>query len=153
MADPVSERVSRLTLLIKLLTLRDGCTGRSLGTIQELTKLWNENVIPVIPAKGTVGASGALATSRKHFARILELGCWAAEFQFENYEVSSEAVQNLTKRPNRGYVVEKDIASLKDFDIVNYDHGLSEQIVDMWMKSKRKALGDYNEPHDKKWIS
>lgn len=57
----VSEHISRLTMLIKLLTLRWGATGISLGTVQDYVNLWNAGLIPTIPKKGTVGASGDLA--------------------------------------------------------------------------------------------
>ncbi len=57
----VSEEISRLTLLIKLLTFRSGHTGVSVTTVQRLLDLWNHGLIPAIPKKGTVGASGDLA--------------------------------------------------------------------------------------------
>lgn len=37
-----------------------------------------------------------------------------------------------------------------DFEIVPYNPSLAEQIVKVWIKSKREALGDYVEPHDEK---
>ncbi|MEM7583473.1 MAG: aromatic amino acid lyase, partial [Acidobacteriota bacterium] len=57
----VPEEVSRLTLFIKLLTLRSGHTGIGVSVVQRLLDHWNADVIPVIPKKGTVGASGDLA--------------------------------------------------------------------------------------------
>lgn len=57
----VPEEVSRLTLLIKLLTFRSGNTGVSLKVVQRFIDLWNNDIIPTIPKKGTVGASGDLA--------------------------------------------------------------------------------------------
>jgi histidine ammonia-lyase len=57
----VPEEVSRLTLIIKLLTFRSGNTGVSLPVVQRFIDLWNNDIIPTIPKKGTVGASGDLA--------------------------------------------------------------------------------------------
>jgi histidine ammonia-lyase len=59
--EPVSERVSRLTLLNKLLTFRYGHCGVSLSTVDRLIEFWNRGAIPVIPKRGTVGASGDLS--------------------------------------------------------------------------------------------
>jgi histidine ammonia-lyase len=55
----VSERLSRTTILMKLLTLRrnTGITGQ---TYQHILDLWNEGLIPTPPKRGTVGASGDL---------------------------------------------------------------------------------------------
>ncbi len=57
----VSERISRFVMLIKLLTFRTGNTGISLDVVQRLLDFWNHDIIPAIPKKGTVGASGDLA--------------------------------------------------------------------------------------------
>ncbi|PRX96528.1 histidine ammonia-lyase [Allonocardiopsis opalescens] len=59
--EPVPERVSRLAMLVKLLTFRAGYSGISLEAVQRVLDLWNADVIPVVPKKGTVGASGDLA--------------------------------------------------------------------------------------------
>ncbi|MDI1443022.1 histidine ammonia-lyase [Polyangium sp. 6x1] len=72
--DPVSEDVSRLVMLIKLLTFRTGHTGVSLETVQRLVDFWNHDVIPVIPKKGTVGASGDLAPLAHLSLPLLGLG-------------------------------------------------------------------------------
>lgn len=57
----VSERTSRLMMLIKLLTFRGGHTGISLIPVQRMLDLWNHDAIPAVPKRGTVGASGDLA--------------------------------------------------------------------------------------------
>nr|AYM54407.1 histidine ammonia-lyase [Phaselicystis flava] len=72
--EPVSENVSRLVLLIKLLTFRTGHTGVSLETVNRLLDFWNHDVIPVIPKKGTVGASGDLAPLAHLSLPLLGLG-------------------------------------------------------------------------------
>lgn len=59
--EPVPEPIARLTLLVKLLTLRSGNTGISLDPVQRLVDFWNAGLVPAIPKRGTVGASGDLA--------------------------------------------------------------------------------------------
>jgi histidine ammonia-lyase len=71
-ADP---SICRLTLLLKLLTFRSGHTGISLPTVQRLVELWNRDVIPGIPLKGTVGASGDLAPLAHMTLPLLGQGC------------------------------------------------------------------------------
>lgn len=71
---PVPEEISRLVVLIKLLTLRSGCTGVSVETVDALVNLWNLGLIPAIPRKGTVGASGDLAPLAHMALPLLGLG-------------------------------------------------------------------------------
>lgn len=70
----VPERISRLVLLIKLLTFRTGHTGISLETVERLLELWNRNIVPAIPKKGTVGASGDLAPLAHMALPLLGMG-------------------------------------------------------------------------------
>jgi histidine ammonia-lyase len=59
--EPMPERISRLTTAIKLLTFRTGHCGITLSTVERILEFWNRGIVPVIPKKGTVGASGDLA--------------------------------------------------------------------------------------------
>ena len=58
---PLAERVVRLVLLLKVSALARGHSGVRRALIDALLSLLNAGVIPVIPAKGSVGASGDLA--------------------------------------------------------------------------------------------
>jgi len=57
----VPEETSRCSMLVKLLTFRSGHTGISVSTVSRLLDFWNNDIIPAIPKKGTVGASGDLS--------------------------------------------------------------------------------------------
>ncbi|WP_437124261.1 histidine ammonia-lyase [Aquibaculum arenosum] len=59
--DPLPERVVRLILLLKLGSLARGHSGVRLETVDRLLALLNADALPVIPAQGSVGASGDLA--------------------------------------------------------------------------------------------
>jgi histidine ammonia-lyase len=72
--DAAPDDVSRLTLLIKLLTFRSGHTGVSRPTVERLVELWNRDIVPVIPQRGTVGASGDLAPLAHMALPLLGLG-------------------------------------------------------------------------------
>jgi histidine ammonia-lyase len=72
--NPVGPRISRFVMLIKLLTFRSGRTGIGIGAVERLAELWNLGAIPVIPEKGTVGASGDLAPLAHMSLPLLGLG-------------------------------------------------------------------------------
>ncbi|MEZ5462562.1 histidine ammonia-lyase [Dokdonella sp.] len=67
---PLAPDVVRAILAIRINTLLRGHSGIRVSTLEALTALLNRNVIPVIPAKGSVGASGDLAPL-SHLAIVL----------------------------------------------------------------------------------
>ncbi|MEE9149558.1 MAG: histidine ammonia-lyase [Candidatus Tectomicrobia bacterium] len=58
---PMPIDIVRLMMLLKIKTLSQGYSGCRWDVVEQLTMLLNRQVIPVIPAKGSVGASGDLA--------------------------------------------------------------------------------------------
>jgi histidine ammonia-lyase len=59
--DPLPAAVVRLTLALKISTLARGYSGVRRVLVDALISLYNADVLPRIPAKGSVGASGDLA--------------------------------------------------------------------------------------------
>lgn len=59
--EPLSARVVRLILLLKATSLARGYSGVREEVVDGLLALYNRGVVPVIPAQGSVGASGDLA--------------------------------------------------------------------------------------------
>ncbi len=59
--DPIPERIVRLTMVLKLLSLGRGVSGVRLQVAELMQAMLALGVIPVIPAQGSVGASGDLA--------------------------------------------------------------------------------------------
>ena len=59
--DPLDERVVRLILLLKINALSRGHSGIRRVVIDRLIQFFNLEIYPIIPAKGSVGASGDLA--------------------------------------------------------------------------------------------
>ncbi|KIC93735.1 histidine ammonia-lyase [Flavihumibacter solisilvae] len=59
--DPISPELSKLMLITKVHALARGYSGVQLSTLQRLCWHIDNNVIPVVPEKGSVGASGDLA--------------------------------------------------------------------------------------------
>ena len=57
----LSDGVTRLMMVLKIASLSRGASGIRRETLEALIALVNADVLPVVPAKGSVGASGDLA--------------------------------------------------------------------------------------------
>ena len=68
--EPFDQGVVRAMLGIRINTLMRGHSGIRVSTLEALAELLNRDVIPVIPQKGSVGASGDLAPL-SHLAIVL----------------------------------------------------------------------------------
>ena len=72
--DPIPVEIAKLMLITKVHALAQGYSGVQLSTIERI--LWHieNNVIPVVPEKGSVGASGDLAPLAHLFLPLIGLG-------------------------------------------------------------------------------
>lgn len=68
--DPLPGAIVRLTMLLKLNSLAAGYGGVSQELLDLMTRCVNEDLLPVVPAQGSVGASGDLAPLA-HMALVL----------------------------------------------------------------------------------
>ncbi len=59
--EKISKPIIRLMLLLKIQSLGYGHSGVSLKTVNRLIDFYNEDVLPVVYAQGSLGASGDLA--------------------------------------------------------------------------------------------
>jgi len=78
---PLGTDVVRATMLLRANTLAKGYSGIRLETLETLVEMLNKGVHPIIPAKGSVGASGDLAPL-SHMILVL-MGEGKAEYQGE----------------------------------------------------------------------
>lgn len=72
--DPVPKAITRLMLQLKIQALGLGYSGISLETFQRLLDLDAADLIPVVPSRGSVGASGDLAPLAHMCLPLLGLG-------------------------------------------------------------------------------
>lgn len=77
--DYLSDDVVRLVLLLKINSLARGFSAVRLETIDALITLYNAGMLPCIPEKGSVGASGDLAPLA-HLAAVL-IGVGTVRYQ------------------------------------------------------------------------
>jgi histidine ammonia-lyase len=59
--EPYTDDVVRAALLLRANTLAKGYSGARIETVELLVECLNRGVLPVVPARGSVGASGDLA--------------------------------------------------------------------------------------------
>jgi histidine ammonia-lyase len=100
----VPELISRLMIIIKLLTFRGGHSGISMATVDRMIELWNRGIIGAVPEKGTVGASGDLAPLAHLALPLVGLGqVWVDGRLQPAAEVLSESgLQPLVLGPKEG---------------------------------------------------
>ncbi|WP_043613446.1 histidine ammonia-lyase [Ensifer sp. ZNC0028] len=68
--EPLAENIVRLILSLKLVSLGRGASGVRLELVRLIEAMLEKGVIPVIPEKGSVGASGDLAPLA-HMAAVM----------------------------------------------------------------------------------
>jgi histidine ammonia-lyase len=74
LGDPLPRRVTRLMILLKLLGLGRGHSGVRPLVIDALQRLLDADAMPLIPAQGSVGASGDLAPLAHLIAALMGYG-------------------------------------------------------------------------------
>jgi histidine ammonia-lyase len=72
--DPIPQEVAKLMMITKVHSLAQGYSGVQLITLQRIIWHIENNVIPVVPEKGSVGASGDLAPLAHLFLPLVGLG-------------------------------------------------------------------------------
>ena len=72
--DPIPVEVAKLMMITKLHALAQGYSGVQLATLERINWQIDHNVIPVVPEKGSVGASGDLAPLSHLFLPLIGLG-------------------------------------------------------------------------------
>ena len=91
--DPVPGEVSKLMLITKVHALAQGYSGVQLATLERIIWHIDNDVLPVVPEKGSVGASGDLAPLAHLFLPLVGLG----EVFYKGERISS---QQMLKREN-----------------------------------------------------
>jgi histidine ammonia-lyase len=72
--DPIPVEVAKLMLITKVHALAQGYSGVQLTTLERIIWHIENDVIPVVPEKGSVGASGDLAPLAHLFLPLIGLG-------------------------------------------------------------------------------
>ncbi len=94
--EPLSEDIVRLIMALKLISLGRGASGVRLELITLIEAMLEKDVIPMIPAKGSVGASGDLAPLA-HMAAVM-IGEGEAYYQSERLS-GADALKKAGLKP------------------------------------------------------
>lgn len=94
--DPTEHTIVRLMMALKLLSLGRGASGVRWQLIESIENLLNAGIVPLVPCKGSVGASGDLAPLA-HFSAVL-MGEGEAFFQGQRL-TAKDALQAAGLQP------------------------------------------------------
>jgi histidine ammonia-lyase len=102
--NPIPQEIAKLMLITKVHALAQGYSGIALETLERITWHINQNIIPVVPEKGSVGASGDLAPLAHLFLPLIGLGeVYANGQKFPAKDVlSTHGLQPLILGPKEG---------------------------------------------------
>src|SRR6186713_1891329 len=102
--DPIPVEVAKLMLITKVHALAQGFSGVQLSTIERIIWHIENNVIPVVPEKGSVGASGDLAPLAHLFLPLIGLGeCFYNETRYKAQDVLNKfSIQPIQLGPKEG---------------------------------------------------
>ena len=94
--NPVPQEIAKMMLITKVQSLTQGFSGVQLSTIERILWHIDNNVIPVVPEKGSVGASGDLAPLAHLFLPLIGLG---EVFYEEKKYPSQQLLQKFKMQP------------------------------------------------------
>ena len=101
---PLDLGIVRTLIFLKLLTFAKGYSGVSLNLVKKMIQLFNLDIMPVIPEKGSVGASGDLAPLG-HMALVL-IGEGEVFFKGKKLKTKNAlkkaGIKPLTLKPKEG---------------------------------------------------
>lgn len=72
--DPISPEIAKMMMITKVHALAMGYSGVQLATLERIIWHIENNIIPLVPEKGSVGASGDLAPLAHLFLPLIGLG-------------------------------------------------------------------------------
>jgi histidine ammonia-lyase len=102
--DPMPVPIARLMMALKLASLAQGASGVQLATFEMLGALLKKGLTPVIPAQGSVGASGDLAPLAHMAAAMIGTGeIWVGDVRTPALQALTDAgLLPLTLGPKEG---------------------------------------------------
>ncbi|MEO5562764.1 MAG: histidine ammonia-lyase [Chitinophagaceae bacterium] len=102
--NPIPAEVAKIMLITKIHSLAQGFSGVKPETIERISWHIENDVIPVVPEKGSVGASGDLAPLAHLFLPLIGLGeCYYKGVQKNTAEIlQKEKLSTLQLGPKEG---------------------------------------------------
>lgn len=98
--DPIPMEVAKLMLITKVHALAQGYSGVQLSTLERIIWHIENDAIPVVPEKGSVGASGDLAPLAHLFLPLIGLGQVYTKSATKPHEITRINTSELFKQEN-----------------------------------------------------
>ena len=104
LGDPISTDIAKLMMILKMHSLSFGYSGIRLETLERIHWHIENNIIPVVPSQGSVGASGDLAPLAHLFLPLIGLGyVWQKDKQIPSAQILKEhTLKPLELGPKEG---------------------------------------------------
>lgn len=102
--QPIPNEIAKLMLITKVHALAKGFSGVQLSTLERICWHIEQDVIPVVPEKGSVGASGDLAPLAHLFLPLIGLGevTWKGKTYFSGDLLREMGMAPITLGPKEG---------------------------------------------------
>ncbi|OYW17510.1 MAG: histidine ammonia-lyase, partial [Sphingobacteriales bacterium 12-47-4] len=102
--DPIPIEIAKLMLITKVHALAQGYSGIRMETLERICWHIEQDVIPVVPEKGSVGASGDLAPLAHLFLPLIGLGeCYLNGVRLDTHKVlKQKGILPLQLGPKEG---------------------------------------------------
>ncbi|MES1216314.1 MAG: histidine ammonia-lyase [Bacteroidota bacterium] len=102
--DPIPAEVAKIMMITKVHALAQGFSGVQLNTLERIIWHIENDVIPVVPEKGSVGASGDLAPLAHLFLPLIGLGeCYYKGVRKPTaFIFQKEKIQSIQLGPKEG---------------------------------------------------
>jgi len=102
--EPVPREIARIMMITKVHALAQGFSGVQLSTLERIIWHIENDIIPVVPEKGSVGASGDLAPLAHLFLPLIGLGeCfYKGERKPTAFIFQEENIQAIALGPKEG---------------------------------------------------
>ncbi|MFL6671934.1 MAG: histidine ammonia-lyase [Massilia sp.] len=114
---------TRAVLAVRLASLSKGFSGVSVGLLEQIARLLDAGLLPLIPSEGSVGASGDL-TPLSYLAAVLcgEREVWRAGVHVPAAQALREAgIEPLRLRPKEGLAIMNGTAVMTALACLAYD--------------------------------
>ncbi|MBN8668007.1 MAG: histidine ammonia-lyase [Chitinophagales bacterium] len=102
--DPIPIEIAKLMLITKVHALAQGYSGIRMETLERISWHIEQDIIPVVPEKGSVGASGDLAPLAHLFLPLIGLGeCYLNGVRLDTHKVlKQKGILPLQLGPKEG---------------------------------------------------
>jgi len=102
--DALDNRIVRLIMVLKMISLGRGASGVRWVILERLEQFLNQDLIPVVPAQGSVGASGDLAPLAHLTAGIIGEGqvCYKGEVMSAQQALDKAELAPIRLGPKEG---------------------------------------------------